>query len=57
MTTRIHVVNFGPDIVTADRPGQLSEDIYPLSYKDYYVWDGQTVTITEKKPSPPEKAS
>ena len=57
MTTRIHVVNFGPDIVTADRPGQLSEDIYPLSYKDYYVWDGQTVTITENKPSPPEKAA
>ena len=54
MTTRIHVVNFGPAIVTVDREGSLSEDIYPLSYKDYYVWDGQVVVVKEKKAVPPE---
>ena len=55
MTTRILVTNFGPDEVQVDRPNTAPADrIYPGQYKEYYVYDEQTVTVKEKKAVPPE---
>jgi hypothetical protein len=59
MTTRIHVVNFGPDKVEVQVPGAVPTTLHPLQYTDQYVYDGHDVTIIERKPDAPgsEKAA
>jgi hypothetical protein len=53
MTTRVHIVNFGPDVVEADRPNStLPMKIYPQGSADFYVYDEQTVVVREVKPEP-----
>lgn len=52
MTTRIHVVNYGPQPVTIDlqRPdGQDAEPatLQPLQAQDFYVYKGQVVVVRE----------
>lgn len=59
MTTRIHIVNFGPDVVEVEIPsvtlqqnGQknAAEKIYQHQYKDFYVYDQHDVLVREVKP-------
>ena len=49
MTTRIHIVNFGPDVVEVDTPTTApTKEIWPSQYADFYVYPGNEITITEK---------
>jgi len=51
MTTRVHVVNFGPDPIIVSRPNQtVNEMIWSQESKDYYVYEGAAVVIKEVKP-------
>lgn len=59
MTTRIHVVNFGPEAVDvkvfnpqtgeAD-PERQAPSLFAQQSTDVYVHDTQAITVTEKKP-------
>ena len=52
MTTRIHIVNFGPDKVEVHIPQQintLAETIWPNQYKDFWVYDNHEVVVREVK--------
>lgn len=54
MTTRIHVVNYGPQAVTVDlkRPDGQDGDpvtIAPLTSQDFYVYKGQVVVVHERE--------
>lgn len=50
MTTRIHIVNFGPDVVAVETPTTApAKEIWPNSYADFFVYPGNEITITEKK--------
>jgi hypothetical protein len=56
MTTRIHVVNFGPDavkVMTIDpENGYCSgvpTDLYAQQSTDIYVHSGQDIRVSEKK--------
>ena len=52
MTTRIHIVNFGPDPIEADTGALYNlppKIIYPQSAENFYVFDGQDVVVREKK--------
>jgi hypothetical protein len=55
MTTRIHVVNFGPQpvevLVTPDDT-VVHSVIYPQQAEGYYVYEGQIVRVREQKPEP-----
>ena len=56
MTTRVLVTNFGPDEVEVVRPASVPADrIYPGQYKEFYVYDENTLTVREKKAVAPEK--
>lgn len=50
MTTRIHIVNFGPDVVEVNL-GPLynhpPKQIYSQGSESFYVFDGQDVTVKE----------
>jgi hypothetical protein len=50
MTTRIHIVNFGPDVVKVDTPTTApTKEIWPGQYADFFVYPSNELTITEKK--------
>jgi hypothetical protein len=57
MTTKVHIVNFGPQAVIVTRTSlQTGEDlkfqeppIYPQQSVDVYVHDSQNIVISEKK--------
>lgn len=50
MTTKVHVVNFGPDVIVVHTaPPHEPAQIYPQQSNDFYVWDGQDVVIKEVK--------
>lgn len=49
MTTKVHVVNFGPDVVEATTTTGLKQEIYQQQSKDFYVWDRQELFIREIK--------
>lgn len=56
MTTRFHIVNFGPGPIVIhpeDRshPGQV---IHPQSYADFYVYKGRVYQVSEVPPTPVE---
>jgi hypothetical protein len=57
MTTRIHIVNFGPDKVEASIEStnvtSAPEVIWPSQYKDFYVHDNHDVVVKEIKDSKP----
>jgi hypothetical protein len=48
MTTKVHVVNFGPDVVEAETTN-VKQKLYPHQYADFYVYDGAEVTVREVK--------
>jgi hypothetical protein len=52
MTTRIHIVNFGPDVVEVSyESSNISpERIWPSQYKDFYVYDSHDIVVKELKP-------
>lgn len=62
MTTRFHIVNFGPDPIVIhpedkSHPGQV---IHPQSYADFYVYKGRVYQVSEhhiEEPKPVEEAS
>jgi len=59
MTTRIHVVNFGPDVVEATTDpnwGNPPVKIYPSQYQDFYVYDNHDILVKEVKPEPEKKS-
>lgn len=48
VTTRIHIVNFGPERVLVDYNGQgPGTVIHPQSHFDFYVYKGQVIHVTE----------
>jgi hypothetical protein len=49
MTTRIHIVNFGPDVVEVETPQAVVQQIFQNSYKDFYVYDQHDVIVREVK--------
>lgn len=59
MTTRIHIVNLGPDAVEVQKsnpntpPSELLKQapviLYPSDSYNEYVYDTQSVTVTERK--------
>ena len=49
MTTTVHVVNFGPQVVEVERPGNTPQKIYQRLSADFQVYDGMDVTIKEVK--------
>ena len=50
MTTKVHVVNFGPDVVEVERTDNLFKTkIYPQQSEDFTVWDGKDVVVREVK--------
>ena len=49
MTTRIHIVNLGPDRVVAESPNTAPVELYPSDSANFYVYDQQTVTVKEFK--------
>ena len=53
MTTKIHVVNFGPQTVEVEKSNDtIPVVIYPQESQNFYVCDGQDVTIKEVKQKP-----
>jgi hypothetical protein len=56
MTTRVHIVNFGPQAVSVrPEPNKAAGSIlYAQQSTDVYVYDEQTVTI-EEVPAPQTK--
>ena len=48
MTTRIHIVNFGPEAIEVKRGSSLPVAVHSQESLDTYVYDD--VTISEKKP-------
>lgn len=55
MTTKIHVVNFGPEPVESVPSllyGRPSVRLYAQQSVDFYVFDGQDVTIREVRQTP-----
>jgi hypothetical protein len=60
MTTRIHIVNFGPDVVEASVEStnvtSAPEKIYPSQYKDFYVYDNHDILVKEVKPETEKKS-
>jgi hypothetical protein len=56
MTTRVHIVNFGPEAVSvAPEPNKaVGSILYAQQSTDVYVYGEQTVTVKEVPPS--EKA-
>lgn len=58
MTTKIHIVNFGPDKVEAsivsDATGISSPTvIWPSQYNDFYVYDNHDILVKEIPNSKP----
>ena len=51
MTTQVHVVNFGPDVVVVEGP-TTAHEIYPYQSANFYVYDGHNITIKEKQETP-----
>jgi hypothetical protein len=56
MTTRIHVVNYGPQPVVVDLQRPDGQDaapatIHPLNAQDFYVYKGQVVVVREQEQS------
>jgi len=53
MTTRIHVVNFGPDPVEVNQSpvtgGLNPTKLYPNQYADFWVYDNHDVLVKEVK--------
>ncbi len=49
MTTKVHVVNFGPDVVEVTPTQGYSQRLYHQQYADFYVYDNQDITIKELK--------
>jgi hypothetical protein len=56
MTTKVHVVNFGPDVVEVqpivEKIGDTSQPatkLYPQSSCDFYVYDGNAIVVQEEK--------
>jgi hypothetical protein len=49
MTTRIHIVNFGPDLVVAETPTTTPVKIWPHESQNFYVYDNEVVTVGELK--------
>lgn len=49
MTTKVHIVNFGPDVVEVKTTLNGHKRLYPQESVDRYVYDGEQVTITETK--------
>jgi ligand-binding SRPBCC domain-containing protein len=56
MTTRIHIVNFGPDLVEVETPSATPVKIWPHDSANFYVYDKQTVTVKEVKTEIPNQA-
>ncbi len=57
MTTRIHVVNFGPDVIevsTGALYNHPAAKVYPQDSANLYVFDGQEVNVRELKPEAPK---
>jgi hypothetical protein len=59
MTTRIHIVNFGPDVVEVEIPSAVLQQngqqnaatkIYQNQYADFHVYDNHDVLVREIKP-------
>jgi hypothetical protein len=59
MTTRIHIVNFGPDKVEASVQSDTAKvppvEIWPNQYNDFYVYDNHDILVEEVKPVAPEQ--
>ena len=55
MTTRIHIVNFGPKAVEVEAltPIVFPKKLYAQESADFYVYDGQDVHVTEAKEETP----
>ena len=49
MTTKVHVVNFGPDVVEVTPTQGYPQRLYQHQYADFYVYDNQDITIKELK--------
>lgn len=53
MTTRIHIVNFGPKTVevsgTDSQAGSKPIKVFPLSTADFYVFDTKDIVVKEQK--------
>lgn len=50
MTTRVLVTNFGPDKIEVTSSGSTPVEMYPNSYKEFYVHDTVDLHIKEVKP-------
>ena len=50
MTTKIAFVNFGPETIEVNKPGQVIVRVRPQEIFTGYIWQGSDFTITEKLP-------
>lgn len=48
MTTRVHIINFGPGVVEVNTTIGPKKHLYPNQYLDEYVYDNQGITIKEE---------
>ena len=51
MTTKIHIVNYGPGAIQVDTPNTAREFIFAQQSNDYYVYDEHDVVVKEVKES------
>lgn len=50
MTTRIHVVNFGPDVVEVSAMDKmLRQQLFTQQSADFYVYPGHEILVEELK--------
>jgi hypothetical protein len=49
MTTKVHIVNYGPAVVKVHTQSIAEELIFPQQSNDYYVYDECDVIIKEVK--------
>ena len=47
MTTRIHIVNFGPQAIEVETTTSTPQKLYAQQSDNFYVYDGQDVKVTE----------
>jgi hypothetical protein len=47
MTTRIHILNLGPDRVVVKATNSAEQELYPGDSVNEYVYDSQQVTVKE----------
>jgi len=59
MTTRVHIVNFGPNAVSVKpEPNKVvGATLYAQQSTDIYVYGDQTITVAEVLPATPEDDS